>query len=152
MPVFVCRWPDGDCSLVFARSKEAAIERLDEVGNAEGCPAEPAPEFLITLHLQDDGTVTVDEFGDGMEGIWEFLYPLLSQAFQEHAKPNQVRAAVRAERHRVHARDTPAPETELGRNLKRIAEMPTRTVNRIVREVGAKALDEADVPPRNRRH
>ena len=38
MPLFLCRWPNGDCSVVLARTKEDAIIELDQVGNAEDCP------------------------------------------------------------------------------------------------------------------
>ncbi len=38
MPLFLCRWPNGDCSIVLARTKEDAIIELDQVGNAEDCP------------------------------------------------------------------------------------------------------------------
>jgi len=35
MSLFLCRWPNGDCSVVQARTKEDAISELDQVGNAE---------------------------------------------------------------------------------------------------------------------
>ena len=38
MPLFLCRWPNGDCAVVLASDETEAIERLDEVANAEGCP------------------------------------------------------------------------------------------------------------------
>ena len=38
MPLFLCRWPNGDCSVVRARTRIEAVRRLDEVGNAETCP------------------------------------------------------------------------------------------------------------------
>jgi hypothetical protein len=41
MPLYLCRWPNGDCSVVWARNKEDAIVELDQVGNAEGCPLIP---------------------------------------------------------------------------------------------------------------
>lgn len=37
MPLYLCRWPNGDCSVVWARNKQDAIAELDQVGNAEGC-------------------------------------------------------------------------------------------------------------------
>jgi hypothetical protein len=37
MPLFICRWQNGDFSAVSASSKKDAIELLDEVGNAETC-------------------------------------------------------------------------------------------------------------------
>jgi hypothetical protein len=41
MPLYLCRWTNGDCSFVFAANRGEAIEGLDEVGNAEGCPLTP---------------------------------------------------------------------------------------------------------------
>jgi hypothetical protein len=43
MPLYLCRTTNGDCSFVFAANKGEAIERLDEAGNAEGCPLIPTP-------------------------------------------------------------------------------------------------------------
>ena len=33
MPLFICRWQDGDFSAVSAASRDEAMELLDEVGN-----------------------------------------------------------------------------------------------------------------------
>ena len=30
MPLFLCRWPNGDCSVVLARTKADAIVELDQ--------------------------------------------------------------------------------------------------------------------------
>ena len=30
MPVYVCRWPNGDCSVVLAQNEQDAIIKLDE--------------------------------------------------------------------------------------------------------------------------
>ena len=35
MAIYLCRWPNGEFSIVNAKSKADAIERLDEWGNAE---------------------------------------------------------------------------------------------------------------------
>ena len=35
MPLFLCRWENGDCSFVVAPTKDTAIQYLDEIGNAE---------------------------------------------------------------------------------------------------------------------
>ncbi len=41
MPLFLCRWPNGDCSVVWAPTKDDGIVELDQVGNAEACPIKP---------------------------------------------------------------------------------------------------------------
>ena len=38
MPLLLCRWSNGDCSMVWARHQEDAIVELDQVANPEGCP------------------------------------------------------------------------------------------------------------------
>ena len=38
MPLFLCRWLNGDCSVVWARNTDEAIIELDQIANAEGCP------------------------------------------------------------------------------------------------------------------
>jgi hypothetical protein len=35
MPIFLCRWPNGDVSIVSAPNKDDAIEALDEFDNAD---------------------------------------------------------------------------------------------------------------------
>jgi hypothetical protein len=47
MPLYLCRWTNGDCSFVFASSKGEAIELLDEIGNAVGCPLTPIHDFMV---------------------------------------------------------------------------------------------------------
>lgn len=47
MLLYLCRWPNGDCSVVCACNKEDAIIALDEVGNAEGCPLIRLSEFQV---------------------------------------------------------------------------------------------------------
>ncbi len=47
MPLYLCRWPNGDCSVVWASTKGAAVELLDEIANAEGCPLTPIQDFTL---------------------------------------------------------------------------------------------------------
>ena len=55
MPVYACRWPNGDFSVVQALDKEAAIIKLDEMDNAEGCPLIKLDECQVHFRLTDDG-------------------------------------------------------------------------------------------------
>jgi hypothetical protein len=40
VPVYFCRWPNGDLSIVSAPNREEAVVRLDEFGNADGVELE----------------------------------------------------------------------------------------------------------------
>src|SRR2546428_3795179 len=116
MPVFLCRWPNGDCSLVSARTRTEAIERLDEVANAEGCPIAPLSHLQIHFTLTDEGRLALEGMGEATEDeIFEFCYPDLEQALGDDET-----TAVRRERERGEVSDSPAPvpATELGRHVK----------------------------------
>lgn len=61
MPLYLCRWPNGDCSVVAAANREAAIELLDsEAGNAEGVPLHSMKALLVNLCLTADGRLELD--------------------------------------------------------------------------------------------
>src|ERR1700722_3762839 len=130
MPIFLCRWPNGDCSLVAARTKTEAIERLDEVANAEGCAIKRLEQLQVHFRLTDEGQLALDGVGEAMEDeIFEFCYPELEQAV---ADGDDLTVAVNRERDRVQPAVVKAPETELGQRAKLELDMPTTLVDRIV--------------------
>ena len=55
MPLFLCRWPNGDCSVVLARTQDDAVVAFDQVGNAEGCPITQLRTFQVHFALTDQG-------------------------------------------------------------------------------------------------
>jgi hypothetical protein len=165
MPVFACRWTNGDVSFVLAPSKEAAIEQLDEVDNAEGCPITQVPEFQIHLALTDDGGLNFEGWGELTEDVvWNTLYPKLHEAWctvwreQEDTNdrtvtPQQqerIRRAVQDERERVGDKKVTEPQTEVGKEIKRMSDMPTSLINKIVREGAKERLK--NFKPRGERH
>jgi len=133
MPVFLCRWPNGDCSVVSARTEAEAIEHLDEVANAEGCPITQLSHLQLHFTLTDEGRLALEGMGEATEDdIFEFCYPELDRAL---ALGSDVAGSVNRERNRVpvtDAADLKAPATELGQTAKRQLDMPTSLVDRIV--------------------
>src|SRR5215470_2524226 len=115
MPLYLCRWPNGDCSVVWARNKQDAIVELDQVGNAEGCPLIPLREFQVHFRLTDEGKLEFESFGEGTsELLFALAYPVLERALdevygemdrnQEVFTPEQqarIQAAIEQERERV---------------------------------------------------
>ena len=84
MPLFLCRWPNGDCSMVWARNQDDAIVELDQVANAEGCPITKVQTFQAHFTLTGRGELVLDGFGDGTkEEMVSFAYPLLDKALQD---------------------------------------------------------------------
>lgn len=140
MPVFLCRWPNGDCSVVLARHKADAVEKLDEIANAEGCPMIELSEAQVHFALSDDGQLVLDGLGEDMEQeIFEFCYPALGEAL---AAGKDLIGAVREERDRDKddRTATEAPATELGRRMKEQLDMPTTLVNRLVSKAAKRRL------------
>jgi len=76
MPLYLCRWENGDCSFVWALNKGHALEVLDEVGNAEGCP------INVSMHLGTVGHKTVES------GVWyDLKRPVGEVQVREFQKP-----------------------------------------------------------------
>ena len=162
MPLFLCRWPNGDCSVVLASSEQDALIKLDEIANAEGCPLVRLDDFQVHFHLTDDGELTLEGFGEVTENeIWNICYPVLDgvkgQVQMEHDASDRrtmtarqvarVREAVRAERERVSPEHVAEPETSLGRDIKEKMGAPTALVDEIVRQGGEETLRQLK-PPR----
>src|SRR6266850_1830903 len=147
MPIFACRWINGDVSFVTAPNKEGAIERLDEIGNAEGCLVTRAPEFQIHMRLTDDGDLQLEQWGEAtLDFVWKTLYPRIYEAermvYTERPKTNpkaltsdqqdRIRRAVQEERERLRYKEGSEPQTVLGKDIKEKTDMPTSLVNKLV--------------------
>ena len=138
-----------------ARDKKAAIIKLDEVANPEGCPLIKLDECQIHFRLTDEGQLELQSFGEETEsGIWEFCYPVLNGVLTDKAPEHwsatereAVHQAVRQERERVLPAVVPEPETALGRDMKAKLGAPTALVDEIVRHEGQETLRKLK-PPR----
>ena len=62
--LFICRWPNGDFSVVKAASKDEAIELLDEVGNADGASLRKIGDFIANFKLTGSGDFRLEGFAD----------------------------------------------------------------------------------------
>ena len=157
MPLFLCRWSNGDCSVVWARNQEDAIGELDQVANPERCPIVQVQTFQVHFTLTDRGELVLDGFGEGTkEEMVSLAYPLLDQALanafdtadddgHESLSADRRAAIARAveqERSRLQIDDTPTEEplTKLGRDLKNHTDMPTVLIDRMVRRSATKTL------------
>ena len=157
MSLFLCRWPNGDCSVVWAPHKEDAIVELDHVANAEDCPITQVRAFQIHFVLNEQGKLILEALGEGTEEeIVSLAYPVLDQALSDaygdgvydsyETLPPDRRAAiakaVETELSRI-AGDRPQtaePLTELGRDAKKQTDMPAILVDRIVGHVATAKL------------
>ena len=158
MPLFLCRWSNGECSVVWARNQEDAIVELDQVANAEGCPIRQVETFQVHFALTDRGELVLDGFGEGTkEEMLSFAYPLLDKALEDACgdadydgvyeslsvdRRAAIAHAVAQERSRIQLDETPTKEplTEFGRDLKNQTDMPTVLIDRMVRQGATKTL------------
>ena len=76
MPLYICRWQNGDFSAVSTSSRAEAIELLDEVGNAEVCELFANKNFMVHFRLKDEADdvgemapIELEGFGEGTEGV-----------------------------------------------------------------------------------
>ena len=146
--LFLCRWPNGDFSVVKASSKDEAIELLDEIGNAEGSPVTPINDnFMVHFVLTDDGDFELQGWGEETgELIMKRAYPVLDEARMssfdksDAERTEIIRCAVAKERERVVEKRVKTPKTLLGQNLKGMMDAPTRKIDRIVDDESAKRL------------
>ncbi len=79
MPVYICRWPNGDFSFVSAANKQEAVETLDEIANAEGCSLSVVENFRVHFRLEEDGTFELEGFGEETEEVIWKEYPILDK-------------------------------------------------------------------------
>jgi len=138
MPVFLCRWPKGDFSIVAASSREDAIFPLDEWGNAEDAKLWRMRDCMIDFRLDDLGNIEVQHFGERtLPEILERCYPHLDEALtSELPLPEKaLRKVVERERKRLLQKKLRGKEadTELGREIQKKMGAASVVVNRLVR-------------------
>jgi len=94
MPLYICRWQNGDFSAVHARSREHAIMLLDEVDNAELGELFTVKDFMVHFRLKKEAVdieemtpVEFEEFGEATHDmLCERVYPIFSKATLEADK------------------------------------------------------------------
>jgi hypothetical protein len=121
MPIFLCRWPNGDVSIVSARNKEDAIVALDEFDNADhGYISQLKEQFLVDFRLKDDGRLELSQFGEStLDEIMKNAFPELEKTPSEDSAV--VRQAVELERMRLWEKKKKVKEakTEMGQELQK---------------------------------
>jgi len=131
---YLCRWPNGDFSLVTANTRREALVQLDEWAGAHPSFLVPLETCLVDFQLNDLGEIKLNEFGEVTDRIvWEQCYPELDRILsspkmalsgsRQHDRDarNQIRRAVRHERTRLW-KNQPDPlpsKTDAGRRLQK---------------------------------
>jgi hypothetical protein len=158
MAVYLCRWPNGEFSIVSARTKADAIVELDEVGNADFARIWKIERCLIDFRLNDEGGFEVNDFGgETRDIVMRRCYPELQEAISNAESDNQqgdlteqgyvqIRNAVEHERKRlrVNLPKGRKADTELGRQIQIQMDTPGAVANRLVRRGARKRLESRE--------
>ena len=151
MPLFLCRWPNGDFSMVLAKDKNSAIRKLDEVANADGCPMTVLNQFMGHFRLTDTGSIELESLGELTDQILhEVCYPILDKVrgdlVEANVAPDQpeyqakMAEAVKQERERIEDTDGPEPQTERGKELQKMSDMPASLIDAMLKDVATETL------------
>lgn len=79
--MYLCRWPNGEFSLVMAETRRDALLELDE--RAAGHPAQlfPMEWCMLDFGLNDDGQIEFNQFGEDTEALFgKLLTPCLRKS------------------------------------------------------------------------
>jgi hypothetical protein len=78
--LYLCRWPNGEFSLVKADDRKDAVVQLDEWAGAEPAWLVPVETCMVDFRLNDRGEIELAEFGEETaEFIWDKCYPKLDE-------------------------------------------------------------------------
>jgi hypothetical protein len=159
MPLYICRWQNGDFSAVFARNREIADFMLDEVGNADLGEVFTAPNFMVHFKLlpKPDG---IDDFhpfelealGEAFgDQILEKCYPHFEKvAMRDDVSMEDLEDALKYEKARLWgSKEVPPSEDPEVRRLQELdRSFPVSVLESVVREgkkvKAQKLLDDID--------
>jgi len=127
MKAWLYRWPNGDCSIVWAQNRIDALDVLDEVGPAEMRDLIPLQQGAVHFALVDDGELERESWSESLSDKIVEAYPVIealrAKVFDERGscEPDQtdMSIAVNAERERLKDQPTEPAKTERGRFLQK---------------------------------
>jgi hypothetical protein len=161
--LFLCRWPNGDCSVVAATSQRDAIVQLDEFGAAEPAMLHPIAGCMLDFGLTESGDLELNEMGEETRAvIYETCYPHLSEMLgskeleplysdspterEKKTAIERLRVAVETEKKRLWDAETPrgAAKTELGKEIQRQMGASSVVADHYADQIGENILEEFD--------
>jgi hypothetical protein len=71
MPVYMCRWENGEVSFVSAKSRKDACLLPDEFAEVEPDDLHPVSNFMLSFKLTGDGALEVSEMGDVTQELFD---------------------------------------------------------------------------------
>jgi len=155
--LYLCRWPNGDFSLVTANTRREALVALDEWGGAHPTQLFPIDACMVDFGLNDQGEIELGQFGEETEHlVWEICYPelheILSSVLPEDGGEHpaevkeSIRRAVQHERSRLWGNQPECPQakTEIGRTLQKRLRTVGPVADYYVEEMANRILESTD--------
>src|SRR6266567_978444 len=91
MPLFICRWQNGDFSAVSAASREEAMELLDEVGNADVAELFTTKRFMVHFQLKKQVDNVEEPVPVDLEGFGDETYEMLCDRVKPQSDDHPLR-------------------------------------------------------------
>jgi hypothetical protein len=92
MPLYLCKWSDGDLTIIAAKNKPQAIKMLDEeYGEAKPADLTDAKNFMLNLRLTKNtelmdttacSLLEIESWGFGAHCQVNPLYPVLNDRLE----------------------------------------------------------------------
>ena len=150
--------PNGEFSVVGAKTKSDAIELLDEWGNAEQATLTRMSDCMFDFRLNDAGQIELADIGEAThDHIMRTCYPELEKALEtaewddtgQNYSANsrtRLREAVDSERKRLWSDQPPVTkaQTEVGRQIQKRTGAASVVIDRIVRRTATKRLQSKE--------
>jgi len=158
--MYLCRWPNGEFSLVRAETRRDALVQLDEWAAANPSSLVPMDICMVDFRLNSSGKIELKQFGEETEWIiWDHCYPELDRALSSvgvasngdrqrtRNARNLIRRAVNHERTRLWKKQSlcPVAKTEAGRKLQEQLGMAGPVADYYI-EKSAKRILESKIP------
>ena len=158
MPNWLCRWRNGDVTLLNARDEADACVLLDEFDNADLAELYEIGSLMVDLRLNDRGDLELRDLGERTElDVMDLAFPELQEAIRSSGllelDPDseeylaKVRPLVENERtrgFRQPLKESKEPATQIGKELQQVTRAATATVDRWVELAAKKILEETD--------
>jgi hypothetical protein len=161
--VFLCRWPNGDCSVVAALTKRDAILQLDELGAAEPEMLHPIERCMLDFGLTESGDLRLNEIGEETrDTIYGTCYPHLSEVLgskqlealygnsasdqEKKTATELLRAAIEKENKRLWDAAIPrgTAKIELGKQIQRRMGASSVVADHYADQIAENILEEFD--------
>ena len=158
MPNWLCRWPNGDVTLVNAEDEDHAIIQLDEFGNADNAELYEVASLMVDLRLDDRGALELRDLGEHTEEeIMGLAFPELREGLRSSefddlypdseeylAKVRPLVEHERKRRFRKPRKKSKEPATLVGKDLQELTRAATAVVDNWVKCAADKILEETD--------